>query len=68
MSDVRNAMKFKIDVAYLLNCFRELLTDVTLTFPYPHLRDAESGKPLSENGSVTLPLRGFSVRLVEASE
>ena len=26
MSDVRNAMKFKIDVAYLLNCFRELVS------------------------------------------
>ena len=26
MSDVRNAMKFKIDVAYLLNCFREFVS------------------------------------------
>lgn len=55
-------------LAVIASTERELSADVTLTFPYPHLRDAESGMPLSENGSVTLPLRGFSFRLIEASK
>jgi hypothetical protein len=47
---------------------RETDATFTATFPYPRISDALTGEPLSENGSVTLSLHGFSFRLVLAEK
>ena len=55
-------------LAVLASTDRETDATFTATFPYPRVTDALTGEPLSENGSVTLSLHGFSFRLVLAEK
>ncbi len=39
-----------------------------VSFPHPHLRDAMTNKTLSEDGTVSLCLRGFDFHFIIAKE